>query len=80
MGKTARLWMKNGLICRYFPSSTWLSTAVEDAPSVACQENTGIPGAALSGNWRRSATVENMASERSVYTRRSRTLIEQIPT
>src|SRR5262245_12748183 len=65
------LWMKNRVICRVFPSSTRLSTGVEDERAVARTENADLPGAAVSDLPSGRATVENLPPKRSVYTRRS---------
>jgi hypothetical protein len=63
--------MKIGLFCREFPSSTRLSTGVEDDRAVACEDNADPSGAAISLTTSQSSTVENLALKRSVYTRRS---------
>jgi hypothetical protein len=68
--------MKNAAICRDFLSSTWLSTGVEDGAVVVRADNVDLSGAAVSDHARGTATVENVQLERSVYTRRSRTLID----
>ena len=48
-----------------------MSTGVEDARCVVSRDNTASAGAAVSEQSRKAPTVENLASERSVYTRRS---------
>jgi len=48
-----------------------MSTGVEDLRSVVSTDNAPSAGAAVSDLGRKRPTVENMVSERSVYTRRS---------
>jgi len=48
-----------------------MSTGVEDPRSVVSTDNAASAGAAVSDPGRKRPTVENMVSERSVYTRRS---------
>ena len=69
--RRARLWMKITLFCRYFASSTLLSTGVEDGDCVASEDNARLPGAAVSIAGRVGRTVENLAPGAVVYTRDS---------
>jgi large subunit ribosomal protein L34 len=65
------LWMKIWVFCRYFLSSTRLSTGVEDDACVALGDNAGVAGAAVSIRGGSALSVENLAREALVYTRGS---------
>ena len=66
-----RLWMKKPLICRDFPSSTRLSTGVEDGDPVRIRDNGETQRAATSGSTALLASVENFNVDGVVYTARS---------
>jgi hypothetical protein len=61
--------MKIRAICSYFPSSTQLSTGVEDEEYVARRDNARLRRPAVSTPASAVTSVENRSRGRVVYTR-----------